>query len=78
MDVIESNINLEWDWNYISWNPNLTMEFIEAHPDKQWCWSLISKNPGITMDAIDDHLDKPWDWYNGISYNPNLVQANRV
>lgn len=23
-----------WDWDGISFNPNLTMETIEAHPDK--------------------------------------------
>ena len=24
----------DWSWNWVSINPNISIEFIEAHPDK--------------------------------------------
>lgn len=33
-----------WDWEYVSMNPNLTMEYIELHPEKPWRWDCISQN----------------------------------
>ena len=31
-----------WDWDWISSNPNITMEIIEKYPDKPWNWNFIS------------------------------------
>jgi len=61
-----------WIWEWISENPNITMEMIEAHPDKPWNWNKISENPNITMEMIESHPDKPWNWYR-ISYKLNLT-----
>ena len=61
-----------WDWERISENPNITMDFIDTHPDKPWDWRWISGNPTVTMDIIDAHPDKPWSW-EWISLNPNLT-----
>jgi hypothetical protein len=33
-----------WDWDSISWNPNITMEFIDKYPNKPWNWGGISYN----------------------------------
>ena len=44
MDMIESNIDLPWDWNYVSENPNLTFEFVQKYIDKPWDWEVISRN----------------------------------
>ena len=32
-----------WNWDYISCNPNITMEMIEAHPNKPWNWGWDGK-----------------------------------
>ena len=32
------------NWDNISGNPNLTMEFIEKYPNKPWSWTAISRN----------------------------------
>jgi hypothetical protein len=50
--------NKPWDWQYISENPNLTMEIIEKYPNKPWDWYLISYNSNITMDFIEKNQDK--------------------
>ena len=33
-----------WNWNYISFNPYITMDIIEKYPDKHWDWCEISRN----------------------------------
>ena len=40
MDIIEKYPNKPWNWYYISWNPNITMEIIEKYPDKPWNWPI--------------------------------------
>ena len=37
------------DWDSISINPNLTIEFINSNLDKPWNWNYISANPSITI-----------------------------
>ena len=44
MDIIESYLNKPWNWDWISMNSNITIEFIEAHPEKEWDWGMISNN----------------------------------
>jgi hypothetical protein len=34
----------DWDWECISYNPNITMKFILDNPDKPWDWGCISLN----------------------------------
>ena len=72
---------------YLSSNPNLTLEFINKHPnvkyptnmsqdgphDGQWNWARISKNPAMTIDIIKSNRHLPWDW-NCILYNPNITK----
>ena len=52
---IEKYPNKPWDWDYISKNPNITMEIIEKYPNKPWDWCLISQNPNITMEIIEKY-----------------------
>ena len=59
---IQENKDKPWDWNYISYNPNITMDIIINNPDKPWGWYSISRNPNITWDIIRDNPDKPWNW----------------
>jgi len=60
------------DWEYISKNPNITMDIIEKYPEKPWIWYYISDKPNITMEIIEKHPNKPWNW-ESISNNPNLT-----
>ena len=58
--------------NYISDNPNITIEIVEKYPDKDWDWWGISENPNITMEFVEKYLDKPWSW-EYMSRNPNIT-----
>ena len=33
-----------WGWEYVSYNPNLTMEFLSDNLDKPWYWYRIYRN----------------------------------
>jgi len=44
MDVLEKHIDKPWDWDDLSRNPNISMEFIEKYPDKPWVWTGLSRN----------------------------------
>ena len=36
---------MNWDYDAITYNPNLTWDFIEENQDKNWDWKEISINP---------------------------------
>ena len=61
-----------WDWDNISYNPNLALEIIEKYPEKPWDWTGISRNPNITMEMIEKYPEKPWNW-SYVSHNPNIT-----
>ena len=44
MEIIEKYPDKSWNWEFISYNPNITMEIIEKYPDKPWNWACISLN----------------------------------
>ena len=58
MDIIENNPDKPWNWEWISQNPNITIEDFKKHPDKPWNWDCICINPNITMEFIENHLNK--------------------
>ena len=65
--------NKDWNWEGISKNPNISIEFIETYTDKPWCWKYgVSDNPNLTMDFIEKFIDKQWDWVE-ISENLNIT-----
>ena len=47
-----------WNWQIISYNPNITWDIIQANPEKSWDWQRISKNPNITVKLIEANLNK--------------------
>ena len=71
LDNIEQNINLPWDWEFISLNPNITINFILKYVEKNWDWHYLTYNPNITMDIIEQNINLPWDW-NILAINPNI------
>jgi hypothetical protein len=68
-----------WQYDYLSENPNITWDYVRAHLDKDWDFSGLSGNPSITWEIIKNNPTYPWDEY-CLSFNPNItweiVQAN--
>ena len=42
--LLEKYPNMSWNWKWISYNPNITMQIICDNPDKPWNWEWISCN----------------------------------
>ena len=42
----------EWDWYWLSKNPNITWEIVQAHPDKPWKWGGLSSNEFLYNDTV--------------------------
>ena len=60
---------MNWDWNAMSLNPNLTIDFIKENIHQNWNKTYISKHKNITMDFIST-IDHPYFF---TSYNPNIT-----
>ena len=60
---ISNNMDKDWEWEWLSENPNITWEIVEANPDKPWDWYGLSSNPNITWEIVEANPDKPWKWY---------------
>ena len=72
-NIIQNDTTVQLlDWNSLSANFALTVDFIRKHPTQKWNWREISKNKSIGMFDIQNNLTLPWDW-NSVSANPNLT-----
>lgn len=61
------------DWEKLSRNRSITLEFIELNINKPWNWGRygLSANPIITPSFIQKHEDKSWYWGNyGLNTSP--------
>ena len=68
---MNQNWDLPWDWEGLSRNRNITIDFIKKNIYRPWNWYQLSKNPNVTVDFVKENIDKPWDWC-WMSYNPNI------
>jgi hypothetical protein len=80
---IKKNPEIQWNYNSLSKNPNMTWKFIEEtinnieyktlDKDKKWDFKYtLSRNPCITFDIVANNLEYKW----GIEYlseNPNIT-----
>ena len=47
--LIEKYPDKDWDWDELSRNPNITLEFIEKHPKKPWNWFKLQHNSNFKI-----------------------------
>jgi hypothetical protein len=67
---------IEWDWNALSSNKNITWDIVKNNPDKPWNFRALSMNPNITWCIVQDNPDKPWNW-GELSRNPSMLLSNQ-
>src|SRR4030067_641718 len=79
IDLVRKHRDKNWNWSWISSNPNITAEDIEEDLSRNdplpWDLEEIQKNPNINHEFIEAHLnDDRWKWdWEGISMNPNIT-----
>lgn len=58
---ILENPDKDWNYKFMSLNPNLTFEIVQANPDKDWDYEYLIQNPNISISQIiHAYPDKPW------------------
>jgi hypothetical protein len=75
--LLEKYPNKNWNWIYLAYNPNITLDLIEKYPHKHWLFNekgISSEfNKNFTIKWIEKYPKKDWCWGKfGISSNPNL------
>ena len=61
----------EWNYNILSINPSIDLEYVNKHHDKAWNMKSIYEYKHITEEYIEKNQDKII-WYH-LSYNINLI-----
>ena len=51
------------NWNYISYNENITIDFILNNLDKRWNWNVLSRNESISLKYILNNKKLNWNWH---------------
>lgn len=59
--IVEENPDLDWDWEKMSNNKNINIQFIRKNRDKTWDWGNLSANSCITMEDFERNRDLPWN-----------------
>ena len=44
MQDVLANPDKPWAWEWLSMNPNITIQDVLANPDKPWNWKYLSLN----------------------------------
>ena len=68
--LIESHLNYNWNWYYLTKNKNITLAFIQSNLQKPWDWVYICKYLPITIEFIESIINHP------ISINLNWVKIS--
>ena len=68
---IEKYPDIKWNYRYLSFNPNITIETVINNLDKQWDFEYLSKNKNITMEIMKKYNNMKWN-KNMYIYNPNF------
>jgi hypothetical protein len=54
-------VDLPWNHDGLSMNPNITINYVLMNPNKLWNWPLLTQNIA-TIDMIEAYPDLPWSW----------------
>ena len=57
-EYIEKHLGEDWDYYFLSLNPNITVDFIEKYSDKDWDYRNLSLNSNLTLDFIEKHINE--------------------
>lgn len=64
--------NLDWNYIWMSENPNLTLNYVLERPNVTWHYKDVGSNSNIRPVEFFDHPELPW-LFSDLSGNPNLT-----
>lgn len=74
-EIIEKFPELNWNWELISFNPTIDIDFVKKFKNKNLNWRILTMHSNITFSDIENNNDLPW-WNNLKSLNPNTQIEN--
>lgn len=71
--IDENSHKIKWDFNGLSSNRHLKIEFIKKTYKENWNWAFLSLNPAIRFEHVFENPQFPW---NCVSFlrNPNFTE----
>ena len=74
IESVLENPHLNWSWQGLSENANMTWEIVQKYKEKPWSWVGLSRNPNIGWDILHERYKYVFGIYNSnmghISVNP--------
>jgi hypothetical protein len=62
IDLVKKLPGIDWNWDHLSENRNITLNDIIQNSDLPWNYQYISQNPNLTLDFIIEHQEEDWNW----------------
>jgi hypothetical protein len=59
IDILE-NYDINWDYTWVSLNPNITIDYVLNNLDKTWDWYFLTIHPNISFIDIKNNFNLPW------------------
>lgn len=74
IDLVNQFPCKNWNWDFLSSNPNISMQDVLDNPDKKWVQSELAKNPNQ-----DPDIEKTWKYHNKrpISFKEVLAKKSK-
>lgn len=69
-----------WDWDKLSENPNISIEFIDNNMNLPWNFSCVSENPNLSFDFVKKNISQDWKWSRLSSHDnitPEVIENNK-
>ena len=74
-DIIEANLDIEWDWYKMSSNPSITEEFICKYRTKNWNFNKLCENNSLGPSLFYQFLKEIKPIY--LTHNNMIVARKR-
>ena len=80
INIIDKNINKDWDFNKLSKNPSISEMLIEKYPNKPWNYKEMIHNSSISIDFINKFITNKKDliYYINNSFCGCIITENFI
>lgn len=56
------NLENKWNWNALSQNNSISLNYIKDHLYFPWSYYYLSNNENVTLEFIIENKEKSWNW----------------
>ena len=59
--ILDNYSNIPFNYDALSRNENISLDYIKNNKNKDWNWSIISLRDDISINDICENEELPWD-----------------